>query len=151
MNWVHGMPMVLDPIMPSNKISIGIDMWPCWVNDIRMKKHGMDPSLDNQLVRTSKIGLSQTNWPLCILVVVDNVIIIKWQIHNYLNCVLLSTIIANQCGCKCTNAKTFENIMYVSSKKHQGFGQQSVFCKKRGCIDKSSSTDTIASMYICVL
>ena len=31
------------------KLSIMIDFRPCWINSIIMKKHGTDPSLDNQI------------------------------------------------------------------------------------------------------
>ena len=39
--------------------------------------------LDKQIVKTSKIGPSQSTWLLCIHGVVDNVNI-KCQSHNYL-------------------------------------------------------------------
>ena len=41
------------------KLSIPIDMWMCWINSVRMKKNGISPVLDNQMVRTSEIVLSQ--------------------------------------------------------------------------------------------
>ena len=42
-----------------NKLSIMIDMLPCWINGVRKNKCGMDPTLDTQVVKTSKIGVSQ--------------------------------------------------------------------------------------------
>ena len=39
----------------------------------------MELTFDNQIVRTSKIGLAQPNRPLCIHVIVNNMIIIKCQ------------------------------------------------------------------------
>ena len=44
----------------------------------------MDPTLDSQIVRMSKIGPCQTDWPLCIHVVVYHMIIITCQSHSYL-------------------------------------------------------------------
>ena len=44
----------------------------CWVNLIWIKEKSMDPTLDNQIVRASKIGLCQLNGKLCIHVIVNN-------------------------------------------------------------------------------
>ena len=49
-----------------------------------MKESEMDPTLDNQIVRASEIGLSQPNGTLCINIVVNKLIIIKDQSHNYI-------------------------------------------------------------------
>ena len=84
------MPMGSYPTIPSKNNTT--DIWVCWINTIRMEEHRIDPILDNQIVRTNKLGLSWPKRSLCIHVVVDNMIIIKCQSHNYLNLVPLSTV-----------------------------------------------------------
>ena len=120
------------PHFALKKLCLVMDMLLCWINSISVVKCKTDPMLDNQIVRTMKIGLSQSNWSFCICVVVYNVIIIKCKSNNYLNHIPPSTITANHCRSICTNAKTFKNITHVSSRKCQGFSWQCVFCKRKG-------------------
>ena len=131
--------MHMCPNITLKQCSIVIDMQPCWINSIRMKECGMDPTLDNQIFKTSKIGPSQPNWLLCIHVVVDNVIIIKCKGHNFLQCIPLNTIAASHHRSISRNAKILENIMHFSSRKCYGLIQQCVFVKGRGCNDKEFS------------
>ena len=109
----------------SKMMGIGL----CWVNSIRMKESGMDPTLDNQIVRASEIGAFQINGTLCIHVAVDNMIIIKNHSHNDL---ILTCGVPWPRWKMCLNAEMFKNMIYISHRKHQGFSQQCVFVNGRG-------------------
>ena len=113
-----------------------IEVWPCWINSIRMKQCGLDPILDNQIVRTSKIGLSQPHSSLCICVVVDSVIIIKCQSHKYQNLVLLSTIagIIGQVYVQMPRHSKTSCMLAVETIK--ALADNVSFVKGRGCNDK---------------
>ena len=66
---------------------------------------------------TKKSGLVK----YCIHVVVDNMIIIKCQSHNYLSHIPQNTVLPAIIRSRSTNAKSFKNCIHVSHRKCQGF------------------------------
>ena len=134
---LHGTPMELYALH-LKKLSIMIDMWSSWINSVSLNESGIEPALDKQIYRTSEIGLSQPNRLLYIHVVVNYVIIIKCQSHNYviLTNQLLFFSIQERYMCKYLDV---QKTIHASRRKHPGFGSQFVlFVKGRGCIDKES-------------
>ena len=125
------------------------------VNCTWMKESGKDPTLENQIVRATKIGPCQPNEILCIHPVVNNMIIIKGQNHNYL--ILTCQVLWPRCKMH-ANTKIFVNPIYASHRKCLGFGWQCIFVKGRGCNDKSlhrtgvtPSISNIKHVHMCII
>ena len=49
------------PYYTLNNLHIATDTWPCLINSITIKKHGMDQTMDKKIVRASEIDLTQPN------------------------------------------------------------------------------------------
>ena len=67
--------------------------------------------MDNLIVRTSEIGFSQPNRSLCIHMIVNNVILIKCQNHNYL--ILTHWVLWPKYKMH-ANTEKFKNIIYLA-------------------------------------
>ena len=106
-----------------------IDMQPFWINNIRMKEFGTNQKLGNQIVSTSEIDLSEPNLSLYIHVIIDNVIVINCQSHNYLNCIPLSAMLPDTFRSIGMNTKMFKTTMHVSSRKCQSLADNVYFIK----------------------
>ena len=101
------------PYYTLKELSIVIDSWLCLINSIMVKESSMDPTLENQIVQTSEIGPSQPNRSLSIYVIVNNMIIIEFQSHDYL--ILTFQVTSSKCEMS-ANGEILKNINHVSHR-----------------------------------